>query len=601
MSERKSQKDRLKEVDRQLEAMRQAIGEDNWSESDDSSDSEDSQELKERAERAGRNSAMESARKFLWDEADEEDDHLYLGGPFPTKPKPQPKQPPPPTASIDIKNARESSGANMFRPSIWDSMRSSYSHDLDQSINLQDTDGLDANNKKKSNDRPSVIDMFFGGGKKKAPTKKASTAWYDADTRDADDMLDRKVNKKNKTWSYLACLWNFVLWSLLLGLFYIFGYYIYDFVQSLRPAEPVPVDLTALEKHAKAVHNQLVKHGALVEDASLLQDPNSPQAKALEWVINDSMETSTKAKDRFLWQRYSLAVIYHSLHGQDWIHSDGWMTNEGYCSWYGVQCLGAAEDMEQHHGNGPIFELNLSSNQVKGNLPIELNGLEDLFFLDLQDNQLDGTIPANLGGWTGLRMFSVGHNDLYGTIPVALVTTSPDLHILNAAHNGLTGTIPPEIGGATKLRELRLEFNGLYGHLPDSLRHLDRLETLHLAGNKLGGSLPNGIYDMARLETLYLHDNSLTGHLSNNFAMLTHLELLTLHQNQLVGTVPDVFSRLRLLQQLQLHSNELSGTMPHSVCSLTTFHKLAYLSVSCARSEDEHELGVHCECCTACK
>ncbi|CAJ1960434.1 unnamed protein product [Cylindrotheca closterium] len=580
---KKSNAERQREVDRQLELMKAAIGDDNF-DSDSESDSDDSlEQLKERSGSSSRN-AVESARKFLWDEADDEDDAVLLGGPFPTK------------------------SSHHHKP-LWDS---SHRSQLDDSINLHNAAALGGAAAAEGKIRQSFSDIFLRGnnlnnrasttttttGNNNKKLKTTAATWYDADSRDADDALDRKVKPKS-VWSYLTCLWNLVLWFILLSVVFVFGYYIYDFAKSLKPEKSVEIDVTDLEKHASAVQKALTKNGVLIEEA--LRDADSPQAAALQWLSQDTFETSTKAKDPYLAQRYSLAVIYHATNGMHWANSDGWLTNAGYCEWYGVQCLGAETDITSHHGNGPVFELNLSSNQVKGTIPVELNALEALFFLDLQDNAIEGTIPEELGGWSALRMFSIAHNELYGSIPVTLLTTSPDLHVLNAGHNGFTGTIPPELGTATKLREIRLEYNSLYGHIPDSVRDLDRVETLHLAGNKLGGSLPIGIYDMARLETLHLHDNSLTGHLSNNFASLSHLELLTLNHNQLVGTIPNVFSNAKYLQEIQLHANELSGTMPHSVCSLATERKLAYLSATCTQTNVEGELGVHCDCCTECK
>ncbi|CAJ1945447.1 unnamed protein product, partial [Cylindrotheca closterium] len=76
---KKSNAERQREVDRQLELMKAAIGDDNF-DSDSESDSDDSlEQLKERSGSSSRN-AVESARKFLWDEADDEDDAVLLGG-----------------------------------------------------------------------------------------------------------------------------------------------------------------------------------------------------------------------------------------------------------------------------------------------------------------------------------------------------------------------------------------------------------------------------------------------------------------------------------------------------------------------------------------
>lgn len=585
MSDKKTIKERQIEVDRQLAAMKAAIGDENFFDSSDSSDSDDSDNLRERSNTT--RDAVESARKFLWDEADDDDDAILLGLPFPKTPK----------KSAPLRTAVGMNQAGQVGGSIWDSVRSEGGEQND--VNLMDVKqahaGYQSPQPRKSV-RESFSNMFLRGRGSSARRLSAPMIWNDADPKEAEEFI-QESNKSR--FSYLTCLCGTFFWLLALGSFAIFGYYVYDFIKNFRPSAPAaPIDSPAQE-HSEVIKTVLMKHGILTE--SDLDDPNSPQAAAFQWIKEDTSQTSSEKHHPFLGQRYSLAVVYYSMRGDQWTNSEGWLSNEGYCQWYGVQCLGTDTIIEQNNHNGPVFELNLSSNGMRGTIPTELNTFKDLFFLDLQDNQLVGTIPTDLGGWTGLRMFSVAHNDLYGSIPPNVISTSPDLHVLNAGHNGFTGTIPPEMGEATKLREVRLEYNSLYGHIPDSFRDLDRVETLNLAGNKLDGSIPYGIYDMARLETLYLHDNSLSGQMSSNFAMLSHLELLTLNHNQLVGTIPNVFSQIRHLQEVHLHGNELSGNMAPSMCALRTEHKLSYLSVDCTRTNDANELGVHCECCTDCK
>ncbi|KAL3930080.1 MAG: hypothetical protein SGBAC_011924 [Bacillariaceae sp.] len=617
MSEKKTNEERQKEVDRQLELMKAAIGDDNFSDSDDSdnsdndndSDSEDddSAELKERNTK---NAAMESARKFLWDEADD-DDEVMLGGPFP-------KAAPTHASAAGAAAAGDNNGATaatsgrvgMFGASIFGGGRRSgggrggsgdyYNSEEDglghQNINLMDASEAHAgttNNRSSSvsssahsKSRQSLSNLFLRG----SPSMAAS--WNDAGARDSDEF----IHESSKRPSYLACLGWTLMWALTLSLFGVFGYYVYDFATSLKPAsQPMVVD------HSSPTDGEAIQQALLdaqVVTLSQIEDPNSPQNAALKWITQD--DATVMEDDAFLTQRYALAVVYFSTHGQHWTNSDGWMSKSGYCQWYGVQCLGTDTIIEQSNHNGPVFELNLSSNNIQGTIPSEISTFSELFFLDLQDNLLEGTIPNDLGGWTGLRMFSIGHNQLYGSIPDTLLSTSPDLHILSAGHNQFSGSLPASMGDVTSLREIRLEFNDLEGTIPASFHALDRLETLHLAGNKLQGSLPHAVYDMDRLETLYLHENMLTGELSPDFSRLTHLELLTLHHNRLVGTVPDVFSRTRFLQELHLHNNELTGTMPSSVCALTTEHRLTYLSATCTETDNAGELGVHCDCCSDC-
>ncbi|CAJ1960432.1 unnamed protein product [Cylindrotheca closterium] len=571
MSEKKTNEERQKEVDRQLELMKAAIGDDNFSDSD--SDSDDSEELKERT---NKNAAMESARKFLWDEADD-DDEVLLGGPFPKA------APAPATKSTAIESG--SGGRGMFGASLFG--RGVEEDGLDHNINLMDASEAHAAGKRSSNNnsrgRQSLSNLFLRG----SPAVAAS--WNDANARDSEEFIQESSKRR----SYLACLgWTF-MWLLTLSLFGVFGYYVYDFVQSLKPA-PSAVSIDHTSPTDAAIQQALLDAAVITQ--TQIDDPNSPQNAALKWITKDGTLAET---DAYLTQRYALAVVYYSTHGQQWANSDGWMSTSGYCQWYGVQCLGTDTIIEQSNDNGAVFELNLSSNKLQGTIPTELSAFEDLFFLDLQDNALEGTIPNELGGWTGLRMFSIAHNDLYGSIPSTLLSTSPDLHVLSAGHNKLSGSLPDSMGRVESLREIRLEFNDLDGTIPDSFHALDRLETLHLAGNKIQGSLPLAIYDMDRLETLYLHDNELTGELSPDFSRLSHLELLTLNHNRLVGTVPDVFSKTRFLQEMHLHNNEFTGTMPNSVCSLTS-GKLTYLSATCTETNNVGEMGVHCDCCTEC-
>jgi len=580
MSEKKTNEERQAEVDRQLELMKAVIGDDNFSDSDDSDSDDDSQELRERS---NKNAAMESAREFLWGEA-EDDEDVMLGGPFP-------KQAPSlaPAESTQSQSRASGSSVGMFGASIFGRGGGMEVDGLDHNSNLMDATearGRTAPLKSTDKTRPSLSNMFLRG------SNTAASSWNDAGARDSEEFL---VEDTERTSSYMASLGGAAMWMLTLALFGIYGYYVYDFATSLHSSKPTAVDVdTPTTSTDEAIRQALLDAGIAV--ASTLDDPESPQNAAFQWITKDGISID----DQYLGQRYSLAVLYYSTDGSFWSKSDGWLSKDGYCQWYGVQCLGTDALIEQGNNNGPVFELNLSSNKLRGNIPAELTAFKDLFFLDFQDNQLEGTIPNELGGWTGLRMFSIAHNELYGSIPKTLLSTSPDLHILNAGHNKFSGSLPEVMGQVTSLREVRLEYNDLGGTIPDSYHALDRLETLHLAGNKLEGSLSHAVYDMDRLETLYLHDNALSGKLSTEFAKLSHLELLTLNHNKLVGTVPDVFSKTRFLQELHLHGNEFTGTMPHSVCKLTTEHKLTYLSVDCTKTDAAGELGVHCDCCTNC-
>ena len=85
-----------------------------------------------------------------------------------------------------------------------------------------------------------------------------------------------------------------------------------------------------------------------------LQDRNSPQGKAVDWIVNDDAYVDsnglTELDVKFI-QRYALAVFYFALGGDAWsaCHRNdescsstglvnGWLTATNVCSWFVVAC-----------------------------------------------------------------------------------------------------------------------------------------------------------------------------------------------------------------------------------------------------------------------
>lgn len=549
MSEKKTNEERQKEVDRQLELMKAAIGDDNFS--DDDSDTSDSEQLKERN---SKKDAMESARKFLWDEADD-DEGVLLGGPFPK--------------SASSTHSRSTG----LSTSLFGTPKDHDDGGMNQSINLMDASEARVHPNSRSSDhsRSSLTNLFARA------SQSAATSWNDAvPSRDSEEFIGEKRRGFRSASRKIGLC---TLWLLAVLALAVFAYYVLDFAAS------------TLDSSGGSIEDKLVETGLL--DPALLDDPNSPQSMALEWItIEDPAKLS--ADDEFVSQRYALAVLFFATSGSTWTNSRYWLTGSGYCLWYGVECVGEEEYL-QLDGNAQVFQLNLTKNELQGPLPTELQAFEELFLLDLPDNGLTGTLPV--WSFSTLRGMSLSNNQLAGTIPAQLVKeANPELRSLDLSHNSLYGGIPLAIGGATNLRELRLDHNDLTGSIPASIYALTRLEALHLAFNQLQGSLPDSFYQLQRLETLHLHENAFTGAISSQLAKLSHLELLTLNNNQLEGTVPDIFSNIQLLEELHLHNNGLTGTIPNTVCELRK-DKLTYVSVDCV---DSLGTGVACGCCTQC-
>lgn len=87
--------------------------------------------------------------------------------------------------------------------------------------------------------------------------------------------------------------------------------------------------------------------------------------------------------------------------------------------------------------------IDLSSNNLEGNIPEEICLLQGLSTLNLSHNFLSGVIPQSVGSMVGLGALDFSFNKLSGHIPESLVSID-SLGYLNLSHNNLSGKIPRE-------------------------------------------------------------------------------------------------------------------------------------------------------------
>ena len=73
--------------------------------------------------------------------------------------------------------------------------------------------------------------------------------------------------------------------------------------------------------------------------------------------------------------------------GENWDRSDNWLSDAPLGEWQGVTT----------NDDGRVTGLNLSDNDLSGEIPAELGSLSNLTGLGLNVNGLSGEIPAELG------------------------------------------------------------------------------------------------------------------------------------------------------------------------------------------------------------
>ncbi|KAL2324598.1 hypothetical protein Fmac_023656 [Flemingia macrophylla] len=82
-------------------------------------------------------------------------------------------------------------------------------------------------------------------------------------------------------------------------------------------------------------------------------------------------------------------------------------------------------------------------------------------------------------------------NNLSGNVPLEMYMLT-GLQSLNLYHNQLMGTIPQEIGYMLELESIDLSRNNFSGEIPESMSNLHYLAVLNLSFNKFLGKIPSG-------------------------------------------------------------------------------------------------------------
>nr|KAJ0192466.1 hypothetical protein LSAT_V11C800410010 [Lactuca sativa] len=88
-----------------------------------------------------------------------------------------------------------------------------------------------------------------------------------------------------------------------------------------------------------------------------------------------------------------------------------------------------------------VYNMDLSSNKLVGEIPVELTALSMLVGLNLSNNHLSGGIPESIGNMRELFSLDFSKNELSGRIPSSMAALNFLSH-LNLSHNNLSGQIP---------------------------------------------------------------------------------------------------------------------------------------------------------------
>ena len=261
-----------------------------------------------------------------------------------------------------------------------------------------------------------------------------------------------------------------------------------------------------------------------------------------------------------------------------------------------------------------LYQLDISNNQLSGQIPDCWTPFVSLTYLDLSYNKFSGKIPTSMGSLFALQALFLRNNNLQNEIPFSLRSCAY-LVMLDMAENKLTGPFPAWFGRNLKrLQFLTLGSNNFYGNLPTQICYLRKIQLLDLSLNNLSGQIPKCIKDFVAMAQKDPDDFRLSGmyelndflmwkglkqmfmdselHLlksidlsSNHFSEEIPVEIedllglvsLNLSRNNLIGKIPSNIGKLASLEFLDLSRNQLVGSIP---TSLTQIDRLSMFDLS---------------------
>ncbi|OEL18305.1 putative leucine-rich repeat receptor-like protein kinase [Dichanthelium oligosanthes] len=153
--------------------------------------------------------------------------------------------------------------------------------------------------------------------------------------------------------------------------------------------------------------------------------------------------------------------------------------------------------------------LDLAYNKLSGSIPQSIESvsvstkeqqlefssqLSYMVVLDLSCNNLTGEIPRDVGALIALKAFNLSWNQLSGEIPVSIGQLN-ELESLDFSHNELSGEIPSSMSALTSLSSMNLSYNDLSGKIPtgnqfESFNAYVYIGNVGLCGPPLTGSCP---------------------------------------------------------------------------------------------------------------
>eukprot|EP01132_Coremiostelium_polycephalum_P010664 gene10664-13062_t len=220
------------------------------------------------------------------------------------------------------------------------------------------------------------------------------------------------------------------------------------------------------------------------------------------------------------------------------------------CDAYGVTCTNDKISSLQLSQNNLIGELSeyisffisiknidLSGNQLSGNLPMRILSMNSLETLNISHNYISGEL--NFINAPNLIILCLNNNRLLGYIPKSWKT--PKLYKVDLSHNKFSGTIPKSLFRAKNLDKVDVSSNFFVGYLPTLSQ--SSISFFNFSNNKIMDNITySSIWKAGNLKNVDGDNNLLEGYLPRSMLDYSPLRNISLKGNNILGEVPSVVS-----------------------------------------------------------
>ncbi|KAL1348080.1 hypothetical protein AAHE18_07G053300 [Arachis hypogaea] len=248
-------------------------------------------------------------------------------------------------------------------------------------------------------------------------------------------------------------------------------------------------------------------------------------------------------------------------------------------------------------GGQSMYLIDLSFNQLQGDLPIPPNGIN---YFSVSNNNFTGGISSTICNASSLNMLILSHNNLTGKIPQCL-GSFPSLQVLDFQINNFYGSLPENFSKSNDFATIKLSGNHLEGPVPQSSQKhpFPKLRIFDVSSNKFSGLLPmqyfqefqgmmtlNDNTQIGGLEYMSTNPNTsiaqyndsvmiiMKGQLIEMSRILTIFTTIDLSNNMFEGEIPQILGELNSLKGLNLSHNKISGMIPQTLGNLTSLEWL---------------------------